>query len=225
MKKKNIRELFNKQVMSGIAVVGLMFMLIIYVFVYLKYTQLTAELETSNQKLEASLSELKEYYDNMEQYQKDSKEIEKNIKKIMKEYPADAKEEDVIMLAVSAQEENDLNYDNINMTESSLVYAVPSNIVTAAGIEAYTEEIDFMEKKATYVNNTNYDNMKGIIEQIYASPNRIAIENIYYKATEDSEVLEGMIDLCFYSATGTGTEYVVPEIDEYISGTKNPFQQ
>lgn len=199
-------------------------MLILYVFVYMRYSQLTEQLEESNIQLKNSLVELKDYYDNMDKYQRESNQLEEAIEALMVEYPADAKEEDVIMLAVHTQEQNLLNYDNISMSQPELVYTVPQNIVTAASMEGYHQQIDFLEKQATYTNVTDYKNLKGIIEQIYEMPNRIAINNITYTVNEDSGSLEGMIDLSFYIEAGTQKQYVYPDIDEYISGTDNPFQ-
>lgn len=221
---KKFRDYFTKQVLTWVVSVGAIIMVILYVFVYLKYAQMTQELEASNVRLKNSLIELKEYYDNMDKYVQESNALEESIEEIMKEYPADAREEDIIMLAVNTQKNNKLSYSNINMAEQALVYAVPQNVVTASTIEGYEQEIDFMEKKATYANKTDYSNLKGIIEQIYAAPNRIAINNIAYTKQQDSEVLEGVIDLSFYSAAGTGKEYECPDIAEYVSGTENLFQ-
>lgn len=222
---KKIKDLFNKQVMTGIALVGFLVLLILYVFVYLKYVRMTEELTTANDQLQKKVAVLKEYYDNMEEYQQDSEVMEDEIMTIMSEYPADAREEDVVMLAVNIQKKNSLNYDNINLEEPEIIYSVPQNVVAAGLIEGYAEQIDFRQKKATYVNETNYGNLKGIIEQIYKDPNRIAIHNIsYMKEREDSEVLTGIIDVSFYSASGTGKEYVAPDIAEYIKGTENIFQ-
>ena len=175
-------------------------MLILYVFVYMRYSQLTEQLEESNIQLKNSLVELKDYYDNMEKYQRESNQLEEAIEALMVEYPADAKEEDVIMLAVHTQEQNLLNYDNISMSQPELVYTVPQNIVTAASMEGYRRQIDFLKKQATYTNVTDYNNLKGIIEQIYEMPNRIAINNVTYTVNEESGSLEGMLDLSFYIA-------------------------
>lgn len=222
---KKMKELFHKQTATGIALLGMVMLLVLYVFVYMEYMQRTQTLEMSNAQLENSLIKLKEYYDNMEQYEQDSQEMQKDIVERLSEYPADTREEDVIMLAVKIQKVNSLNYENINLMEQELVYSVPQNTVMAAAIEGYEKQIDFKEKKATYVNHTNYGNLKGIIEQIYADPNRIAINHISYaKEHEDSEVLSGIIDVSFYSAAGTDKEYVAPDIAEYRSGTENIFQ-
>lgn len=222
---KKIRKAFTRKITSGIGITGVMIMLLLYVFVYMKYSQLTRELEASNIERKNSLVELKEYYDNMEKYEKESKGLEEAIEELMAEYPADAREEDVIMLAVNTQEKHLLSYDNINMMEPALIYAVPQSVAVKAAMEGYEQEIGFMEKQAAYTNITDYENLKGIIEQIYKTPNRIAINNISYAVTEESELLEGMLNLSFYIVTGTDKEYTPPDIDEYISGTDNPFQQ
>ena len=58
-------------------------MLILYVFVYMRYSQLTEQLEESNIQLKNSLVELKDYYDNMEKYQRESNQLEEAIEALM----------------------------------------------------------------------------------------------------------------------------------------------
>ena len=47
---------------------------------------------------------------------------------------------------------------------------------------------------------------------------------IVYAKNEEEGTLEGNIDLYFYSAAGTGKEYVTPDIAAYLAGTGDIFQ-
>lgn len=219
------RELFNKRVMTYIALIGTIVLVLVYFFVYLKFTGLTDELEVSNASLEKDVAILKEYYDNMDAYQQDNVAMREEIEEILSEYPADAREEDVLMLAVDMQEESTVNFSNINMEQPTLVVAVPQDIVVAAAMEGLPGEIDFTEKKATYVLETDYLNLKDAIETIYEADHRIAINNIALSMNEEGEILSGNVDVSFYSAVGTDKEYVAPDIMKYISGTDNLFSK
>lgn len=219
-----LKNYFNKNTFLGITLVGILAIVVVYVFVYMDYTERTDELTASNAVLQAEIDELQEYADNMERYQSEINEMKTAIEDIVAEYPADAREEDVIMLAVQIQDRNAIAYNAINMEATESVYTVPYDNVRLAAIEGMDRDLIFARKHAVYSNITNYDNLKSCIQQVFDSPNRIGISNIVYVKNEEDGTLEGSIDLYFYSAVGTGKEYVVPDIAEYLAGTSDLFR-
>lgn len=221
---KPLKNYFNQKTFLGVTLVGVLALVIVYVFVYLDYTQRTEELEKSNSDLRAVVNELEEYNTNMEAYEAEIEEIKAEIESIMDEYPADAREEDALMLAVELGERNIIDFDAINMEEKESVYTIEPQIVTAAAIEGLDESLVFTRKHAVYVNQTTYMALKTVIAQIYESGNRIGIDNIVYTKNEEYGVLEGNIDLYFYSLAGTDKEYEAPDIADYPAGTGDPFR-
>ncbi len=221
---KPLKNYFNQKTFLGVTLVGVLALVVVYVFVYLDYTQRTEELEKSNDDLRAVVSELEEYNTNMEAYKIEIDEIEAEIESIMDEYPADAREEDALMLAVELGERNLIDFDAINMEEKESVYTIEPYLVQAAAIEGLDESLVFTQKHAVYVNQTTYTALKTVIAQIYESGNRIGIDNIVYTKNEEYGVLEGNIDLYFYSLAGTDKEYEAPDIAEYPAGTGDPFR-
>lgn len=220
---KTLKKYFNQKTFLGIGLAGILLLVIVYVFVYLDYAQKTEELQASNAELKKTVNELQTYYDNMDKYKIEIEDIRTSIQDIMAEYPADAREEDIIMLGVQLQEKNAIAYDAINMEETEGVYTVPYDSIRLADIEGYDRDLNFTRKHGTYANVTTYDNLKGCVEQIFASQNRIGIKEIVYVRNEEDGTLEGNIDLYFYSASGTGKEYVAPDIAEYLAGTSDLF--
>lgn len=223
-KKTDLKAIFNKNTFLGITLGGLLVLVVIYVFVYMDYTQKTDELNASNDTLQSEIDELQVYADNIETYRSEINEIKTAIEDIVAEYPADAREEDVIMLAVQVQERNAIAYDAINMEPTEGVYTIPYDNVRLASIEGLDDELTFAQKHAVYVNTTNYDNLKSIIEQVYRSDNRIGISSIVYAKNEENGTLDGSIDLYFYSAVGTDKAYEAPDIAAYLSGTSDLFK-
>ena len=146
---------------------GVLALVVVYVFVYLDYTQRTEELEKSNSDLRAVVNELEEYNTNLEAYEAEIEEIKAEIESIMDEYPADAREEDALMLAVELGERNIIDFDAINMEEKESVYTIEPQLVTAAAIEGLDESLVFTQKHAVYVNQTTYTALKTVIAQIY----------------------------------------------------------
>lgn len=221
--KSSIRVLFNRVMMGYIALIGALLLLIVYVFVYMKYTQLTEELEASNQQLEKKVAILKDYYDNMPTYKKEIGEMKEGMEEVFEEYPADAREEDALMVAVEVQEETEIAYSNINISKPAEVLAISQQLVSAAQIEELTLPITFRNREVTYVVKTDYLNIKDCVQQIYDRDNRIAVHNIALSKDDGEPVLKGNVDVSFYSVEGTGKEYVLPDIAEYISGTEDIF--
>lgn len=223
-KGKKAKKKYTQQNFMLVAVVCLVLMVFAYVFIYLDFSERTEEVEASNQQLRTKLNELEAYYNNMPHYQEEIENYKVAISDILKEYPADAKEEDIIMLAVGLQKKNDITYESISMEETESVYTIAQEKIAPAGIEGLDKAISFNQKHAAYNNITNYANLKDCIEDIYASPNRIGIDNIIYSKNEEDGSLKGSINLYFYSAAGTDKEYTPPDMAEYISGTSDLFR-
>lgn len=221
---KPLKTYFTQKTFLGVTLVGILALVAVYVFVYTDYTERTTELETSNKELQSIVTELEEYNTNMEQYKIEIEEIKTEINAILDLYPADAREEDAIMLAENLQKSNVIDFDAINMDEKEPIYTVEPYLVQAAAMEGLDESLIFTQKHAVYVNETTYPNLKAVIKQIYESDNRIGIDNIVYKKNEEFGVLEGNFDIYFYSLVGTDKEYVAPDITPYIKGTKDPFK-
>ena len=221
--KKAQKKPMTQQNFMLVVVVCLVVIVFAYVFIYLDFSERTEEVEASNRQLRTKLNELEAYYNNMPHYKEEIENYRAAISDIMKEYPADAREEDIIMLAVDLQEKNDITYENISMEETEAVYTIAQDRIVAAEIEGLDEAIRFNQKHASYNNITNYENLKDCIEDIYASPNRIGIDNIIYSKNDEDGTLSGSINLYFYSAAGTDKEYAPPDMAEYISGTSNLF--
>ncbi|MDE6673476.1 MAG: hypothetical protein K2K19_01495, partial [Acetatifactor sp.] len=140
-------------------------------------------------------------------------------------YPADAREEDAIILAVQMQRESGAEFLNINMDRGGdPIHVVSAETVQAANSEQYTQEIQFHDMSVTYINEVSYSGLKNLIQMVYNSNNRIGIQNISYsRGTEENPNLSGQVDLVLYSVSGTGKEYVAPDIVPYLAGTDNIF--
>lgn len=224
VERKPLKTYFNQKTFLGVTLVGMLVLVMLYVFVYLDYTQKTEELEASNNELKAVVNELEEYNNNLEHYKTEIEEIKAEADAILAQYPADTREEDAIMLAVEVQENNIIDFDAINMEEKEGVYTIEPYLVTAAALEGLDESMVFAKKHAVYVNETTYPCLKSIIRQIYESDNRIGIDNIVYTKNEEYGILEGNIDIYFYSLAGTDKEYTAPDIAQYAAGTEDLFR-
>ncbi len=214
----------NKNLLLYVSAFGALLLVLVYVLVYQKLNTEADAINTSNITLSQRVNELKKYYDAREQYLADTQVLEGLIGELLQQYPADAREEDVIMLGVQMERNSEAQFLTINTEKGDAVKVIPVETVTAAGNEAYTQELQFLERSATYVNEVSYEGLKELVQTVFDSNNRIGIQNISYsKGDVENPNLSGHIDLVFYSVTGTDKEYVAPDITPYLAGTDNIF--
>jgi Tfp pilus assembly protein PilO len=224
IKEKKKTKVFTQKTFLAVVAFGIVFLILIYVLVYMDYSEKTNEIIASNQSTKATIDELQEYSDNLSQYESAISDMVTQINERLNEYPADAREEDIIMLAVGLQNKSDITYSSIGMEESVVVYEIPSSVVNQVEMEGYDSDIDFVRKHANLVNVTDYSSLKTIVEQIFKSSNRIGIDSISYSKNDIDATLEGSISLYLYSATGTGKEYKSPNMTNYKAGTTDLFK-
>lgn len=214
----------SKNLLIYVAAFGALLMILVYVFVYQKLMTEAETIETSNRELSQRVNQLKVYYDKRDIYLADTETMEILIDELLDIYPADARDEDVVMLAVQMQQGNDGEFLTINAERGDAIHTISAETVNAAASEKYTQPIQFQDMYATYVNEVSYPGLKSMIQRIYDSNNRIGIQNIAFtKGDAENPKLSGHIDLVFYSVTGTGKEYVAPDIVPYLAGTDNIF--
>lgn len=219
-----MKNVTKQQVFSVVLLIGVVVCLLIYMLVFTKYNDATAALKTSNAALKTEVDSMKEYYDNMEVYRTKVKEMVADIEERTEDYPGDAKEEDVIMMARDMSAVALMNFDKINVESPKVLLNIPEETVKGANIEGLDQSIDFVERKATYSNQTTYGNLKSAVEKVYDSPYRIGISSIAYrKESETNNFVQGTIDVCFYSINGMGKEYTAPEMPVYFGGATDLF--
>ena len=215
----------SKNIMLYVAGGGALLMILVYFLVYQKLVDKADEIEASNRVLAQRVEELKGYYDARDTNLANTQLLEQLTGELLTVYPADAREEDAIMLAVQLQRESGAEFLNINIDRSDPpIHVVPVETVRAADSEQYTQEIQFRNMTSTYINEVSYAGLKSLIQMVYDSNNRIGIQNVSYsRGNEENPNLSGQVDLVFYSVSGTGKEYVAPDIVPYLAGTDNIF--
>ena len=223
-KKQQKKTGGDKNLLLYVGAFGALLLILVYVFVYQKLNTEAEAINTSNVILAQRVSQLKEYYDHREEYLADTRLLEQMLDELLAVYPADAREEDAIMLAVEMQRESGAAFLTVNMQKGDVIHEVPAETVSAAGNEKYSQAIQFRNLDAAYVNEVSYAGLKRMIQTIYDSSNRIGIQNVVYsKGDAENPNLSGHIDLGFYSVQGTGKEYAAPDMIPYIAGTDNIF--
>ncbi|MDE7253288.1 MAG: hypothetical protein K2O32_10160 [Acetatifactor sp.] len=219
-----MKNITKKQVFALVVVLVIGVCAVVYSMVFSDYKTKTEALKASNDTLEAEVNELEQYFVNMGTYKAQQKQMLEDIEVRTADYPGDAKEEDAIMMAVDMNATAIINFQSIGIGASENIHSIASGVVTAAGTEEYKEQIDFVEKTATYSNITDYGNLKACVEKIYASPYRVGIDAISYRKVSDENLqIEGTIDIAYYSIKGMNKDYVLPDMPEYMDGIGELF--
>lgn len=215
----------SKNIMLYVAGLGALLMILVYFLVYQKFVEKAKVIEDSNKVLEERVHVLEGYYNARETNLRNTQLLEQLTDELLMVYPADAREEDAIILAVQMQQESGAEFLSINMDRGgNPIHVVSAETVRAANSEQYTQEIQFRDMTATYINEVSYAGLKNLIQMVYNSNNRIGIRDVSYaRGNEENPNLAGEVELVFYSVSGTGKEYVAPDIVPYLAGTDNIF--
>ena len=195
-----------------------------FLFGYRKLEAKATAYETDNANLRTRIAALEQYYLTEEQNKEDTEKMTEEIKEIFSEYSGDARFEDAVYEAyhLYGASMNTIEYDTIGFTENLPIKEIPSEVVTAAGIEEYTEAINFMQMDVSYSGKVTYEGLKGMIEQIATGDYNLAIGEMSYQIT-DSGYIEGDTLLSFYSVDGAGCEYEEVPVVAYQTGLSNLF--
>lgn len=214
-----MKKITSKQVFTYVFLLGIIAIVAVYFLVYKKNMDLAAQKNASNDTLQVCVDALKQYYDAEPEYLAKMEPMQKEIDEILAPYPSKTMEEDLIMQAVNTQMITPITYSSIALGQNTVMRAIGADVVTNAGIEKYQEQINFVERKATYTNQIDYPGLKDAIRAIQESDYMIGINSISYVTMGTEGKLSGSLDLSFYSVSGTGKEYVKPNILPYVSGT------
>lgn len=212
-----------KQVMIYVVLAGLIAFIAVYFLVYKDLNDKTAAIRQENTTLSQRVNELKKYYDKMDSYNAEIADMQAQVNAWLSEIPVDVKEEDMLVMAINTEKNAVINYTNINIAEREEMLTIPAQTVADSGMEGFAGDLMFVKRMASYVNETEYFSLKNCIKTINDSAERLAISNISYSENKETGLLEGTIDITYYSVLGTDREYVPQKLPPYVSGLRNLF--
>lgn len=212
----------SKNVFMLVVLVALLGILMAYMMGYKKFVAEADKTKASNAALQTEVENLKQYYINEAMYKAEMEPMKEEIHTIMEAYPAETREEDIIMHAVYTQLSTAVKYSTISMGTNNTMQTISEDIVKATGQEDMQEAISFVERKGTYSTELTYEALKDAVKAVLESEYNIGIESLVYSKGE-GRVLSGTMALEFYSMQGNGKEYELPNIAPYVNGTENIF--
>lgn len=223
MKNKSSGKLDTKKILTYTLLLEALLILGVYIWVYQKYTDMTEKLKSDNQALTTRVAELKEYYDNIEMYNESTAAMKAEIDEKLDSFPADVKEEDVLVLALDTMRKANVGYTGITVSKRESIYDIDEAVVTEAALEGYDQAISMGSRVTQYTTINNYYDLKKVVDIINSIENRRVINTLSYTKNDDG-YLEGTIEVQSFFAIGTGKGYVEPDIADYEAGLSDLFK-
>lgn len=223
MKNLKSGKLDAKKILTYSLLLEVLILAGIYVWVYQKYNDKTAQLESQNSTLATRVTQLKEYYDNLDDYNSAIESMTTEINEKLDMFPADIKEEDILVLALDTMKNANVGYTGITVSNREQLFDIEEKTVTDAKLEGYDQAVSFGSRTTQYVNITDYKNLKTIVAIINGADSRRIINTLSYSKNDDG-YLEGTIEVKSYFAIGTNKEYVRPVLPEYEAGLFDLFK-
>lgn len=218
-----MKKLSDKKILTYIVVVGLLVFVAVYFLIYQKYHDKAVAIESQNAALEQRVSQLKQFYDDMDKNKAEISSMQQQVQEWLAEFPADVKEEDIIVMALETERDAAVAYTNINIADREALRTIPASTVSLSGMENLTQDLIFVKRLTSYVNTTDYKNMKNVVQIINDSDNRLSISKITYSKNKETGLLDGTVEVTFYSVIGDGKVYEPQKLADYESGLEDLF--
>ena len=218
-----MKKITSKQVFTYVFLLGIIAIVAVYFLVYKKNMTLAEQKNASNAVLNERVTALEQYHIDEPRYLEEMEPIKAEIDSLLAPYASNVTDVDLIMQAVKTQQVAPIVYSGINLGSKNVLKTIGADIVQNAAVEKYQEQISFVEQTCSLPNKITYDGLKTAVQSLFDSEYMIGIRSITYAKVGDQGDIQGNIDLSYYYVTGTGKEYVKPELPEYVSGTENIF--
>lgn len=218
-----MKKITSKQVFSSLLLICIVALVALYFLKYKKDMEYVAEKDANNIILNERVKALEQYHIDEPRYLEEMEPIKAEIEDKLSPYASDVTDLDLIMQAVKTQQVAPIEYTAISFGNKNVMKYIGADVVQNAAIEKYQQDIIFMEQTCTLPNKITYEGLKTAVKSLFESEYMIGIQNITYAKAGNQGELQGTIDLSYYYVTGTGKEYVKPELIEYEYGTENIF--
>lgn len=218
-----MKRITSKQIFTSVLLIAIVALVALYFLKYKKDMEYVASKEASNATLSVRVQALEGYYTEEPRYLEEMGPIKADIDDRLAPYASDVTDLDLIMQAVKTQQVAPIEYTGINFGSKNVMKYIGADVVQNAAVEKYQQDIIFMEQECTLPNKITYEGLKTAVKSLFDSEYMIGIKSITYTKAGDQGELQGNIDLAYYYVTGTGKEYVKPELIDYEEGTENIF--
>lgn len=229
-----------------LAALGILVAVGAYFLVYKKCNERTDALNAENYQLQQEVDHLQDLADHKQEYLDETAFMQTEIDNIIAKFGPEFRPEDEILYALALEEDYDVKIRSMQFTPAMPIeVAVPAAAPVAddaaavedpaaaadgaVDVSTETPAQDAAPQKLLYSSPisvsmvTTYNSIKDIITKIVTDQDRKSIESLTLAFDSETGDLTGDMSFSMYSMTGTGKEYVVPEVPGVRYGTNNIF--
>lgn len=199
-----------------------------YVYLYRPLVEKRNTLEQENYDLEVRLINLKNLAVEEDVFKLGINESSKTIKQVMNHYSAGNTPEKSIMMIDRLEQKIGISLPNLSFGQPTVLSTVQMPMVTETADGTYSIEyydVNLLRETLSTNYSCTYEQLKKMIDYINAYPERMNIDSISIVYDSETNGLKGNLTLNLFAVTGTGKEYVAPEISGLSMGTGNIFGQ
>lgn len=204
-----------------IGLVGVIILVVVYLYVFQKMQEKTAALETENAALYQTKTQYEAEAAHESEYLQQINDLTAEKEDLLSEFPAGSSREDEIMYWANMERANagQIEMDNLVMSGWEMVAGGQS---TGEGETA--TELRLYKAPVKYSFSATYDGVKDMVDYVFAQPNeKKSIQNLSLAYDSSTGNLTGSADINMYYMTGTGKEYKPATIPTVPTGVANVF--
>lgn len=187
---------------------GALAVILIWVFVFQKAQERNMVMTQENMELQNQLNKLSTLAANEEQYKKEIKQMNKEMAEIYQSFPAEIKEETVIMYGYGLEENGDVHINNIKIE--------PKNL-------AFEAKACLYDTKVNYEFLVTYGGIKDTADYIFKDKEKRTMRSLALAYDKGSGNLIGSLNMDFWGLKGTDAAYEEPWVPSMPIGEDNIF--
>ena len=229
---------------------GILIAVVAFFLGYKKIDEKTVSIQAQNQTLQQQVRRLDDISLKQDSYGKEMQSFEQDIASIVKKYPAEEREEDVILYAREMELKRELDVKNIQISKANLIYSLVTSTLGGDGSNTSTEQpaetettgssvdtelgiktisevslpaVSLYSTVANYKFTVGYENIKACFADIYQHADSRNVTSIALSYDEETGQLIGDMSLNLYYLSGTDKVYKEPDAGVMLHGKDDLF--
>lgn len=189
-----------------------------YFFVAKPFMEKTEALNTEVEELQRDVNHLTEVYINKENYENRIAEAQRNYNENVSKFLGGLNQENTLILLKKIEEDTRIWLSRVSFQETQFIMGGGSSEEggESTGLNGSRQDLN-LDYSCTYAD------YKRFIEYIQNFDKRLFISSINSSYSVDSDQVAGSIVLSQFALTGTGEEYLSPDLSNVNTGVDNIF--
>lgn len=199
-----------------------------YFYLYMPKVEERDALLRENHALETRLIELKNLAVEEDVFVKGINDSKASIQQVLNNYSAGNTPEKSIMMINSLENQIGIKLPTLSFSEPRVVTTVDMPMISQNEEGKYVTsyyKVSLLQETLSTNYKCDYEQLKKLVDFVNEYPERMNIESITMSYDSTNGGLQGSLVLNLYAVTGTGKEYVAPDISGLSMGVGNIFKQ